>query len=417
MNNDKLSKNPKKRKFSISLGTLMILPLLLIPIIFLITDYIQLKFTGVHFWELVRFWESDRTLCNNKLTDDQNEAKLIYESCQKVIDSTDNISTLNVEYKNAARAYLVQWDKSRDKNMNLVINRIKRYFSVAEELNQEDPQAKFYSAYMEDFEDFVQTPEKLDCLPASERYQEAIELYRTGDNIESVGIDFFAVLELGHFLVARDGRNGYEKALELYDKLQVSNKDANYIVLLDKGKAYFWNKEYSKARDSWQKALNIEPQDYQIKYYIGNSLALEEGYDEAIKKYDEVTEDKNTKEYYPGLRDSGFAHYILHNYKEAKERFNRAIKILGNRGTGSQLELQLMEKYLDKIEEGECDQGNFRDTTCYQEDKDRTLAKNDLKRQGIFTSISTVHRQDKPTDPFIEVEHDKFYKCRIKPEL
>ena len=395
----------------------MILPLLLIPIIFLITDYIQLKFTGVHFWELVRFWESDRTLCNNKLTDDQNEAKLIYESCQKVIDSTDNISTLNVEYKNAARAYLVQWDKSRDKNMNLVINRIKRYFSVAEELNQEDPQAKFYSAYMEDFEDFVQTPEKLDCLPASERYQEAIELYRTGDNIESVGIDFFAVLELGHFLVARDGRNGYEKALELYDKLQVSNKDANYIVLLDKGKAYFWNKEYSKARDSWQKALNIEPQDYQIKYYIGNSLALEEGYDEAIKKYDEVTEDKNTKEYYPGLRDSGFAHYILHNYKEAKERFNRAIKILGNRGTGSQLELQLMEKYLDKIEEGECDQGNFRDTTCYQEDKDRTLAKNDLKRQGIFTSISTVHRQDKPTDPFIEVEHDKFYKCRIKPEL
>lgn len=417
MSNEKFSKNPKKRKFSISLGTLMILPLLLIPIIFLITDYIQLKFTGVHFWELVRFWESDRTLCNNKLTDDQNEAKLIYESCQKVIDSTDNISTLNVEYKNAARAYLVQWDKSRDKNMNLVINRIKRYFSVAEELNQEDPQAKFYSAYMEDFEDFVQTPEKLDCLPASERYQEAIELYRTGDNIESVGIDFFAVLELGHFLVARDGRNGYEKALELYDKLQVSNKDANYIVLLDKGKAYFWNKEYSKARDSWQKALKIEPQDYQIKYYIGNSLALEERYDEAIKKYDEVTEDKNTKEYYPGLRDSGFAHYILHNYKEAKERFNRAIKILGNRGTGSQLELQLMEKYLDKIEEGECDQGNFRDTTCYQEDKDRTLAKNDLKRQGVFTSISTVHRQDKPTDPFIEVEHDKFYKCRIKPEL
>lgn len=417
MSNEKFSKNPKKRKFSISLGTLMILPLLLIPIIFLITDYIQLKFTGVHVWELVRFWESDRTLCNNKLTDDQNEAKLIYESCQKVIDSTDNISTLNVEYKNAARAYLVQWDKSRDKNMNLVINRIKRYFSVAEELNQEDPQAKFYSAYMEDFEDFVQTPEKLDCLPASERYQEAIELYKKGDNIESVGIDFFAVLELGHFLVARDGRNGYEKALELYDKLQVSNKDANYIVLLDKGKAYFWNKEYSKARDSWQKALKIEPQDYQIKYYIGNSLALEERYDEAIKKYDEVTEDKNTKEYYPGLRDSGFAHYILHNYKEAKERFNRAIKILGNRGTGSQLELQLMEKYLDKIEEGECDQGNFRDTTCYQEDKDRTLAKNDIKRQGVFTSISTVHRQDKPTDPFIEVEHDKFYKCRIKPEL
>ena len=417
MSNEKFSKNPKKRKFSISLGTLMILPSLLVPIIFLITDYIQLKFTGEHVWELVRFWESDRTLCNNKLTDDQNEAKLIYESCQKVIDSTDNISTLNVEYKNAARAYLVQWDKSRDKNMNLVINRIKRYFSVAEELNQEDPQAKFYSAYMEDFEDFVQTPEKLDCLPASERYQEAIELYKKGDNIESVGIDFFAVLELGHFLVARDGRNGYEKALELYDKLQVSNKDANYIVLLDKGKAYFWNKEYSKARDSWQKALKIEPQDYQIKYYIGNSLALEERYDEAIKKYDEVTEDKNTKEYYPGLRDSGFAHYILHNYKEAKKRFNRAIKILGNRGTGSQLELQLMEKYLDKIEEGECDQGNFRDTTCYQEDKDRTLAKNDLKRQGVFTSISTVHRQDKPTDPFIEVEHDKFYKCRIKPEL
>ncbi|NEP06708.1 MAG: tetratricopeptide repeat protein [Okeania sp. SIO4D6] len=374
------------------------------------------------------FWESDKKLCNQELTGDLNQAELIYESCLKVIDSTDNISTLNLEYKNAGRASLVLWDKSSQeakyKNMNQVIKKIKRYFSVAEELNRKDPQSKFYSAIMEDFEDFVQTPETLDCLPASERYEEAIKLYREGDNIESVGKDFFAVLELGHFLVSRDASqtsnlgnkywdnlNGYQKAVELYNKLQVSDKEANYIVLLDKGKAYFLNQNYPAARNSWEEALEIEPRDYQIQYYIGNSLALEGKYDEAIKRYDQLTEDPNTREVYEALRNSGFAYYILNDYETAKNRFERALKILGKQGTVSQSDIELMEKYLTKIEDGQCDQGNFFDTICYQEDKDRKLVRNDIARKNIFTSVYTDHSKDKPTDPFLEVEHDSFYKC------
>ncbi|MDY7006627.1 MAG: tetratricopeptide repeat protein [Cyanobacteriota bacterium] len=425
MNNEKFSNNPKKSKFSITLGQLMTLPIILVPIIFFITDYIQLRFTGFH------FWESNLRQCNKELTGDINQAERIYKSCGKIIDSTKNVPELNLASKNAGRAKLVIWDKSsKNKNTDRYIEDIKNYFSKAKAINEKDPQAQFYSAYMEDFEDFVQTPENLDCLPASKRYQEAIKLYREGDNIESVGKDFFAVLELGHFLVARDAnqtfdlgnefwdnRNGYQKAVELYKKLQVSDKDANYIVLLDKGKAYFLNQEYSLARDSWEKALEKEPQDYQIKYYIGNSWALEGEYEEAIKKYDEVTEDQNTGEYYEALRDSGFAHYIINNYETAQNRFERAIKILGNRNKTSQLDIELMEKYLKKIRDGQCDQGSFIETICYQEDKTRKLIKNDIKIKDIFTSIYTVHRKDKPTDPFLEVEHDSFYKCRIKPEF
>lgn len=62
---------------------------------------------------------------------------------------------------------------------------------------------------------------------------------------------------------------------------------------------------------------------------------MEERYDEVIKKYDEVIEDKNIKEYYLGLRDLGFVYYIFYNYKEVKEWFNRVIKIFGNWGIGS----------------------------------------------------------------------------------
>ncbi|MEM1169797.1 MAG: tetratricopeptide repeat protein [Cyanobacteria bacterium P01_H01_bin.35] len=376
----------------------------------------------------------NKNQCNNELTGDRNQAVLIYESCRKVIDSTDNISTLNLAYKNAGRAFFVIWDQSsqevKDKKMNQVINKIKRYFSVAEEANQKDPQAKFYSAYMKDFDDFVETPETLDCLPASERYQEAIQLYREGDNIESVGKDFFAVLELGHFLVSRDANqvsnlgdeywdnlNGYQKAVELYRKLQVSDKDANYIVLLDKGKAYFLNRNYPGARNSWEEALKIEPRDYQIKYYIGNSWALQGKYDEAIKRYDKVTEDPNIGEDYEALRNSGFAYYILNNYEKAKNRFERALKILGQRGTVSQSDIEFIERYRNKIRDWQCDQGNSLDTVCYQEDKTRRLVKNDITRKGILTSVYTVHRKDKPTDPFIDIEHDSFYKCRIKPEF
>ncbi|NEQ36836.1 MAG: hypothetical protein F6K40_11325 [Okeania sp. SIO3I5] len=441
MSNEKFSNNPKKSKFSISLGQLMILPMILVPIIFLITDYIKLRFPGVDFGELVHFWESDQELCNKAPTGYINQAVLIYESCRKVIDSTDNISTLNLEYKNAGRAWFVMWDQSiqeaKDKNIYRAIKKVKRYFSVAEELNQKDPLAKFYSAYMEDFEDVVQTPEKLDCLPASERYQEVIKLYLKGDNIESVGKDFFAVLKLAHFLVARDANqtfdlgdeswddlNGYQKAIELYNKLQVSDKDANsqdanYLVFLDQGKAYFLDGNYPWAEYSWAKALDIKPEDYQINYNRGNLLALQREYGNAIKRYDAVTEDPNTEEYYEALRNSGFAHYIFNNYKEAKNRFQRALKILGKLDKVNESDVELMETYLQKIKDGQCEQGVFLYTSCYQNDKTRKNVEKDIKEKGIFTSVykDRYRTKDKPTDPFLEVEHDKFDKCRIQPEF
>ncbi|MEM1169798.1 MAG: hypothetical protein AAGJ08_12150 [Cyanobacteria bacterium P01_H01_bin.35] len=44
MNNEKLSKNPGNGKFSITLGQLMVLPLILVPIIFIVNDYVRLRY-------------------------------------------------------------------------------------------------------------------------------------------------------------------------------------------------------------------------------------------------------------------------------------------------------------------------------------------------------------------------------------
>ncbi|NEO55559.1 MAG: hypothetical protein F6K54_22290 [Okeania sp. SIO3B5] len=44
MNNENLSNNPENSKFSITLGQLMVLPLILVPIIFIINDYVKLRY-------------------------------------------------------------------------------------------------------------------------------------------------------------------------------------------------------------------------------------------------------------------------------------------------------------------------------------------------------------------------------------
>ncbi|MEM8780760.1 MAG: protein kinase, partial [Cyanobacteria bacterium P01_G01_bin.49] len=286
--------------------------------------------------------------CNQNLTKELDQIINTYDACKSIIDSSKlNSKDLNTAYKNVGKAALIIWDRAGDlerkeEQKNNKIQEVTNYFEEAEKYNDIDPQAKFYLALMQDFRDFVLTPENLDCLPATKRYEQAINLYKDIDSVKTVGNDFFALLELGHFLVSRDrdktpyalgdtiwdSLNGYQKAIRLYDKLlQVPDENARYTVLLSKAKAQLLDNKYEDARKSFAEALKIEPDAYQIKYYLGNSYAQIGNYMEAVEEYDSVTENYQTRHYYYALRDSGFAHYMISEYAKAQERFERAIAL------------------------------------------------------------------------------------------
>ncbi|MEM8778648.1 MAG: hypothetical protein AAGF26_07225, partial [Cyanobacteria bacterium P01_G01_bin.49] len=79
----------------------------------------------------------------------------------------------------------------------------------------------------------------------------------------------------------------------------------------------------------------------------------------------------------------------------------------------------LMEKYLSKIIDNQCNQGSNSNINniCSRQDVE-SITKDLLKNgEGVFSSIFTVHERDKNTDPFLEVEHDAFYKCRSDAEF
>lgn len=376
--------------------------------------------------------------CAQILTGDKSQAYSILQSCEAVIGSrfTWNDSALNAARKSAGRAALVYWDELSDEQekegrQDAVVQEVKNHFVVAGKYKPRDPQAKFYSALMDDFYDFVLTPEELDCQPASQRYSEAIDLYAGMKNVDTVENDFFALLELGHFLVSRDRAqassnlsnnflndlNGYEKAIELYGKLtRIADDNARYTTLLSLAKAQLLDEQYEEARDSFVQALDIDSEAYQINYYIGNSLALENGnYGDAVKHYDEVTENLGTDEYYHALRDSGFAYYMISDYTQAKDRFERAVALGASHEQTERSKKNLMEEYLGKIDRGRCDQLDSKSSNCSRED--RKVLREELLKQGVFQSIFTVHDKKKGTDPFLDVEHDAFYKCRADAEF
>jgi len=54
----KFSYNQEKSRFSISLGQLMVLPLILVPIIFLVNDYVRLRYRVQQLEDKVKILET-----------------------------------------------------------------------------------------------------------------------------------------------------------------------------------------------------------------------------------------------------------------------------------------------------------------------------------------------------------------------
>lgn len=392
-------------------------------------------------------WGAESQCSQNLVEVPQENITNLIESCQKIVNDSNNKFFLNKAHKNIGRAILVRWDGRtgdyRETSKQSEITEARKHFESALAAKPQDAQAAAYLGLMSDFEDFV-LEQTFKCLPASERYERALRLYKNVEKIKKTDGNFFMVLELGHFLTSRDRHeiyligdaywdnlNGFKKAIQLYNKLNISKKkySAEYSqVILSKANAQLLNREYSKARESFEE-MPQPFRTYQVEYYIGNSYALEgisyalrgeqrrasERYRKSLEYYKRITENEDTGRYYYALRDSAFAHYLRGDYAGAKVLFERALKLLKNDPERESKNRILMEEYFSKINNSQCDvMPSNVNNPCYQDSVVDDLY---ARGEGIFWSVFTVHMKDAATDPFLAVEHDAFYKCREEPEF
>ncbi|MGB7087919.1 MAG: tetratricopeptide repeat protein [Phormidesmis sp.] len=319
-------------------------------------------------------------------------ATYFLETC----DRPDNVIAL----KNQGRALLISWDLQWSKSEKAErLEQVAESFSQASELAPDDPELAFYNAFTQDFEAFVLAEELSDCVPASDRYAEAIQLYDQIDEINPEDHNLSIVNELGHFLTNRD--RDYATAITLYDKASVDHPQLS-DVLMSKATAQLLEKDFFGAKESFEKVLEIDPNTYQVKYGLGSLWAQLENYEQALKYYEDITTNPDTANFYYAWRDQGIANYFLGNNEKAQQSFEKALEF--------EEAAFFDEKNYSFIE-------NVSDCLAFSEGGENCLGaspglvKANLKDNGIFQGSVIVHRSSEDSDPFFEVEHDAFYRC------
>lgn len=92
--------------------------------------------------------------------------------------------------------------------------------------------------------------------------------------------------------------NDLENAEKIYLKISGDLNDKYDLCLFQLGKIYFLKKDFEKAIQYTQKALEIKPHDTLYREYLGNYYALNAQYDKAIDIYSKLIKlDKNNPNY------------------------------------------------------------------------------------------------------------------------
>jgi tetratricopeptide (TPR) repeat protein len=94
---------------------------------------------------------------------------------------------------------------------------------------------------------------------------------------------------------------------------------------IDGGNVYFYKREYNKALDCYEKALDIDPNNGYAWYYKGGSLYYLQRYNEAIASYDKAI--KINPDYAEAWIAIGLSLHNLQRYNEAIASYDKAIKI------------------------------------------------------------------------------------------
>jgi tetratricopeptide (TPR) repeat protein len=320
-------------------------------------------------------------------------AAKVLAACDRVLKNQPNNTEALID---RGKVSLVLWNASRNQER---IDSAIADLTQARELEPDNPQVVFYLSYLEEFRDLV-IHDRPKCLSASDRYEEAIQLYQPWDKITAA--DLPIVLELGNFLVNRE--QNYQTAIKLFDAAIAL--DPNIAQAWSgKATAQFLAKDYFNAQESFNRALALNPDSYKLKYNLGSLWAKLGNYAKASEFYAQAT--KLEPNFAVAWRDLGLSLYLQDRYQEAALAFTQIIYRPNSKSFQvNDKERELMKEYYEKVEDclNEAIQGLA--VSCSHEDK--IPVEITLNHNGIFHNI-IAHEQTK--EPFFDVEHYQFFQC------
>ncbi|GAB4529748.1 MAG: hypothetical protein Tsb0014_11880 [Pleurocapsa sp.] len=330
--------------------------------------------------------------CRLNPTDLDLAAKVL-ASCDRILKNNPNNAEALI---NRGKVSLVLWNASRNQER---INSAIADLTQARKLEPDNPQAAFYVSYLEEFRDLVinQQPK---CQSVSDRYQSAIQLYQPWDKITTADIPI--VLELGNFLVNRE--QDYQTAMKLFDAAIAL--DPNLAQAWSgKATAQFLAKDYFNAKESFNRALALNPESHKLKYNLGSLWAKLGNYEKASELYAQAT--KLEPNFAVAWRDLGLSLYLQDRYQEAALAFTQIIYRPNSPSFQvSDRERELMKEYYEKVEDCLDEAVEGLDVSCSHEDK--IPVEITLNHHGIFHNV-IAHEQG--TEPFFAVERYKFFQC------
>ncbi|GAB4241057.1 MAG: hypothetical protein Kow0049_29450 [Stanieria sp.] len=323
--------------------------------------------------------------CRLNPTDLDLAAKVL-AACDRILTNQPNNGEALI---NRGKVSLVLWNASRHQER---IDSAIADLTQARELEPDNPQVVFYLSYLEEFRDLV-IHDRPKCLSASDRYQEAIQLYQPWDKITAA--DLPIVLELGNFLVNRE--QNYQTAIKLFDAAIAL--DPNLAQAWSgKATAQFLAKDYFNAQESFNRALALNPNSYKLKYNLGSLWAKLGNYAKASELYAQAT--KLEPNFAVAWRDLGLSLYLQDRYQEAALAFTQIIYRPNSQSFQvNDQERELMKEYYEKVEDCLDEAVEGLDVSCSHEDK--IPVEITLNHHGIFHNV-IAHEQG--TEPFFAVE-------------
>lgn len=331
--------------------------------------------------------------CRLSPTDLDLAAKVL-TACDRLIKKQPHNTEALID---RAKVSLVLWNASHHHER---IDSAIADLTQVRELEPDNPQAAFYLSYLQEFQDLVirQQPK---CLPVSDRYQEAIQLYQPWDKTLAEA-DIPIVLELGNFLVNRE--QNYQAAIEIFNA--VLKFDPNIAQAWSgKATAQFLAKDYFNAQASFNRALALNPDSHRLKYNLGSLWAKLGNYDKASELYAQAT--KLEPNFAVAWRDLGLSLYLQDRYQEAALAFTQIIYHPNSESfhVGDQ-ERELMKEYYERVEDCLDEQVEGLPVSCSQED--RIPVEVTLNHNGIFHNV--IVNGAKP-EPFFDVQRRQFFQC------
>ena len=139
----------------------------------------------------------------------------------------------------------------------------------------------------------------------SEQYDEALNAFNKMIQINSDSVE------------AYEGR-----ANVYYMQGRMEEAKTNFLMV---GKEYLYNEEYDKAKDAFNRAIEIDKNYGEAYFYLGRIEWNLSNYAAAITEFDKAVNLGFVD--YSVYNDRGYAKYLLKKYEEAIEDFDKAIAI------------------------------------------------------------------------------------------